>query len=76
MLSHGLPSELLTLSFDMPPELSNLKIPQMPDPSKVRDMASYRIEKSIYETKLADLYKAIDGTHKIDGYTKEILKNK
>ena len=74
MLSHGLPSELLTLSFDMPPELSNLKIPQMPDPSKVRDMASYRIEKSIYETKLADLYKSIDGTHKIDGYTKEILK--
>lgn len=74
MLSHGLPSELLTLSFDMPPELSNLKIPQMPDPSKVTDLASYRIEKSIYETKLADLYRAIDGTHKIDGYTKEILK--
>ena len=74
MLSHGLPSEVLSLSFDMPRELSNLKIPQMPDPSKVADLASYRIEKAIYETKLADLYKAIDGTHKIDGYTKQILK--
>jgi hypothetical protein len=74
MLSHGLPLEVLQVSFEMPPELKNLKIPNMPDPTKVVDSASYRLEKTIYETKLAELYKAIDGSYKIDNYTKEILK--
>jgi hypothetical protein len=74
MLTHSLPLEVLQVSFEMPPELQNLKIPNMPDPTKVVDSASYRIEKSIYETKLAELFKAIDGSYKIDNYTKQILK--
>jgi len=74
MLTHSLPLEVLQVSFEMPPELQNLKIPNMPDPTKVVDSASYRLEKSIYETKLAELFKAIDGSYKIDNYTKQILK--
>jgi hypothetical protein len=74
MLTHSLPLEVLKVSFEMPPELQNLKIPNMPDPTKVVDSASYRIEKSIYETKLAELFKAIDGSYKIDNYTKQIIK--
>lgn len=46
----------------------------MPDPTKATDTASYRLEKSIYETKLAELFKAIDGSYKIDNYTKQIIK--
>lgn len=74
MLTHSLPLEVLQVSFEMPPELQNLKIPNMPDPTKVVDSASYRLEKSIYETKLAELFKAIDGSYKIDNYTKQIIK--
>ena len=74
MLTHSLPLDVLKVSFEMPPELQNLKIPNMPDPTKVADSASYRIEKSIYETKLAELFKAIDGSYKIDNYTKQIIK--
>jgi len=74
MLTHSLPLEVLKVSFEMPPELQNLKIPNMPDPTKATDTASYRLEKSIYETKLAELFKAIDGSYKIDNYTKQIIK--
>ena len=74
MLSHALPLDVLKVSFELPPELQNLKIPNMPDPTKATDTASYRLEKSIYETKLAELFKAIDGSYKIDNYTKQIIK--
>ena len=74
MLTHSLPLDVLQVSFEMPPELQNLKIPNMPDPTKATDTASYRLEKSIYETKLAELFKAIDGSYKIDNYTKQIIK--
>lgn len=74
MLSHALPLDVLKVSFELPPELQNLKIPNMPDPTKAIDTASYRLEKSIYETKLAELFKAIDGSYKIDNYTKQIIK--
>ena len=74
MLTHSLPLDVLQVSFEMPPELQNLKIPNMPDPTKAIDTASYRLEKSIYETKLAELFKAIDGSYKIDNYTKQIIK--
>jgi len=74
MLSHALPLDVLKVSFELPPELQNLKIPNMPDPTKATDTSSYRLEKSIYETKLAELFKAIDGSYKIDNYTKQIIK--
>jgi hypothetical protein len=74
MLSHALPLDVLQVSFELPAELQNLKIPNMPDPTKATDTASYRLEKSIYETKLAELFKAIDGSYKIDNYTKQIIK--
>jgi hypothetical protein len=74
MLTHALPLDVLQVSFEMPPELQNLKIPNMPDPTKATDTASYRLEKSIYETKLAELFKSIDGSYKIDNYTKQIIK--
>ena len=74
MLSHALPLDVLKVSFELPAELQNLKIPNMPDPTKATDTSSYRLEKSIYETKLAELFKAIDGSYKIDNYTKQIIK--